>query len=61
MNQVAEGVKTARVVLEIAEHYGVDMPITAEVASVVGSGRSAAEAYSGLLNRRVGHEVEYGG
>ena len=61
MNQVAEGVKTARVVLEIAEHHGVDMPITAEVASVVGSGRSAAEAYSGLLKRQVGREVEYGG
>ena len=45
---------------EIAEQYGVDMPITAAVAAVVDNGRTAAEAYKGLLEREVGHEVEYG-
>ena len=60
MDQVAEGVKTARVVLEIAEQYGVEMPIASEVAAVVERGRSAAEAYRGLLERNVGHEVTYG-
>ena len=51
MNQVAEGVKTARVVVELAEQYQVAMPIAAEVDAVVNEGRSAEEAFRGL--RRV--------
>jgi glycerol-3-phosphate dehydrogenase (NAD(P)+) len=51
MNQVAEGVKTARVVVELAEQYGVAMPIAAEVDAVVNEGRTAEEAFRGL--RRV--------
>ena len=51
MNQVAEGVKTARVVVELAEQYEVAMPIAAEVDAVVNEGRSAEEAFRGL--RRV--------
>jgi glycerol-3-phosphate dehydrogenase (NAD(P)+) len=56
MNQVAEGVKSARVVLELAEQYGVDMPITAQVASVVGGTAPAENAYRGLLKRTVSSE-----
>jgi glycerol-3-phosphate dehydrogenase (NAD(P)+) len=56
MNQVAEGVKSCRTVLELAEENGVDMPITAEVVAVVHGGRSAADAYRGLLRREVQHE-----
>jgi glycerol-3-phosphate dehydrogenase (NAD(P)+) len=56
MNQVAEGVKSARVVLELAEQYGVDMPITAQVASVVGGTAPAESAYRGLLKRTVSSE-----
>jgi glycerol-3-phosphate dehydrogenase (NAD(P)+) len=51
MNQVAEGVGTTRVVSELARHYGVDMPICAEMDAVVNQGRSAQEAYRGLLRR----------
>ena len=51
MNQVAEGVKSARVVVELAEKYGVAMPIAIEVDAVVNDGRSAEEAFRGL--RRV--------
>src|SRR3546814_6024687 len=39
MNMVAEGVKTSAVVLELAEQYGVDMPIASSVHSVVPEGR----------------------
>lgn len=51
MNQVAEGVKSTRVVMALARQYGVDMPICAEMDAVVNSGRSAQEAYRGLLRR----------
>ena len=56
MNQVAEGVKSCRTVLELAEEHGVDMPITAEVVGVVHGGRGAIDAYRGLLARKATHE-----
>jgi glycerol-3-phosphate dehydrogenase (NAD(P)+) len=56
MNQVAEGVKSCRTVLELAEENGVDMPIAAEVVGVVHGGRSAIDAYRGLLSRKATHE-----
>ena len=56
MNQVAEGVKSCRTVLEVATEHGVDMPIASEVVAVVHEGRTAAEAYRGLLKRQVAHE-----
>lgn len=56
MDQVAEGVKTARVVLELAAEHGVDMPITAEVAGVCDGGATAIDAYRGLLRREVTSE-----
>ena len=60
MNMVAEGVKTSKVVMEIAEERGVDMPIASEVRAVCHEGRVAAEAYAGLLRRGAGREVDYG-
>lgn len=51
MNQVAEGVKACRVAAELGEEYAVDMPIAEEVVAVCHEGRSAAEAYRGLLRR----------
>ncbi len=56
MDQVAEGVKSAKVVLELAEQYGVDMPITAEVAGVCAGAAPAESAYRGLLKRTVASE-----
>ncbi len=48
MDQVAEGIKSARVVMELAAEYGVEMPIAAEVDAVVNDGRHPRDAYSGL-------------
>ncbi len=56
MNQVAEGVKSARVVMELAEEYGIEMPISWEVDAVISTGRTAADAYQGLLQRKPGRE-----
>ena len=56
MSMVAEGVKTSKVVAELADQHGVDMPIASEVHAVVHQGRSAADAYRGLLRRASGPE-----
>jgi glycerol-3-phosphate dehydrogenase (NAD(P)+) len=58
MSQVAEGVKTSRVVIELGEKYGVDLPISREVYGVVHEGRTAQEAYRGLTRRPAGSEHE---
>ncbi|WP_370323920.1 NAD(P)H-dependent glycerol-3-phosphate dehydrogenase [Euzebya sp.] len=60
LGQVAEGVKTARSVVELAAEHGVDVPICAEVDAVVNEGRTPAEAYRGLLRIQPGHEHEAG-
>jgi glycerol-3-phosphate dehydrogenase (NAD(P)+) len=57
MHMVAEGVKTARVVMELADEYGIEMPIAEQVYAVCHEGRSAAEAYRGLLRRESRHEM----
>jgi len=57
MNMVAEGVKTSSVVMELAEEHGVEMPIAEEVYAVLNEGRSAAQAYKGLLGRRTRTEM----
>jgi glycerol-3-phosphate dehydrogenase (NAD(P)+) len=57
MNMVAEGIKTSAVTVELADRYGVDMPIAREVYAVVHEGRSAAEAYRGLLCRELRSEA----
>ena len=58
MNQVAEGVKAVPVVHDLAELYGVDMPIVAEMYEVIAHGASAESAYRGLLQRKPGREVD---
>ncbi len=60
MNQVAEGVKAVPVVYELAEQYGVELPIVSEMYEVIVRGASAADAYRGLLMRKPGREVDYG-
>lgn len=57
MNQVAEGVKAASVVMGLARRAGVEMPIAREVDAVINHGASASEAYRGLLRTVPGHEV----
>jgi glycerol-3-phosphate dehydrogenase (NAD(P)+) len=58
MTQVAEGVKTARSVVELAEEHGVHAPIACEVDGVVNEGRTPAEAYRGLRKLSAGSEYE---
>ena len=58
MNMVAEGVKTSKVVMELSDELGIDMPIASEVYGVCHGGRTAAEAYSGLLRRGTGREMD---
>jgi glycerol-3-phosphate dehydrogenase (NAD(P)+) len=60
MNQVAEGVKSCRTVLELAEEHGVEMPIAAEVVGVVHEGRTAFDAFRGLVSRKATHERQPG-
>jgi glycerol-3-phosphate dehydrogenase (NAD(P)+) len=58
MNQIAEGVKTTAVAMELAERYSIDLPIAREVYGVLYEGRTAEEAYRGLTRRNPGSESE---
>jgi glycerol-3-phosphate dehydrogenase (NAD(P)+) len=49
MNMVAEGIKSSRVVMELADEHGVEMPIAREVFGVCHEGRTPREAFRGLL------------
>jgi glycerol-3-phosphate dehydrogenase (NAD(P)+) len=60
MRQVAEGVKSAKTVLQLGEEYDVEMPIATEVNGVVNEGRTAQEAFRGLLRRAAGAEADPG-
>lgn len=60
MRQVAEGVKSARTVLKLGEAHGVEMPIASEVNGVINEGRTAQEAFRGLLKRAAGSEADPG-
>jgi glycerol-3-phosphate dehydrogenase (NAD(P)+) len=60
MHMVAEGVKTSRVVMELAERHGIEMPIAREVYGAVYEGKTARQAYRGLIRRRPGSEQEPG-
>lgn len=51
LGHVAEGVNTARAVLQQAERLQVDMPITAAVCKMLFEDQPAAEAIAGLMGR----------
>jgi hypothetical protein len=61
MNQVAEGVKAASVIMEFALNYGLSMPIAREVDAVINHGATPKGAYRGLAAERPGHEVHGAG
>ncbi len=61
MNQVAEGVKAASVVMEFADKYGLNMPIAREVDAVINHGSTVEQAYRGLTAEAPGHEVHGSG
>ncbi|MGV3469962.1 NAD(P)H-dependent glycerol-3-phosphate dehydrogenase [Limnobacter sp.] len=56
LGQVAEGVKCAPVVKQLAAELGVDMPITAAVNSVLFEGLSPGEGVMRLLSREARSE-----
>ena len=58
MNQVAEGVATTPVLVELADQLGLPVPIAGEVLGVVRDGRTVQDAYRGLLRSTPGHEVD---
>jgi glycerol-3-phosphate dehydrogenase (NAD(P)+) len=60
MNEVAEGVKTAKVVMELADDYNVDMPISREVYKVLYEGNTVYDAFKGLVKLESGSEGEPG-
>ena len=60
MHMVAEGVKTSRVVIELAAKYTVEMPICREVYRVVHEGSTPTQAYRGLLHVAPGSELDPG-
>jgi glycerol-3-phosphate dehydrogenase (NAD(P)+) len=57
LGQVAEGVKSAPIVAALGREHGVELPICEEVRAVVEDGRSAEDAYRGLLRRPQQGEV----
>lgn len=57
MNQVAEGVKSCRLVQAKAAEFGIEAPIVDEVVEVCHHGRTAEDAYHGLLGRSLRHEL----
>ncbi len=60
MYMVAEGVKSAPTVMALADEYGVEMPIAAEVFEVVQERRGARKAFRGLLRSSAGAESDPG-
>jgi glycerol-3-phosphate dehydrogenase (NAD(P)+) len=60
MTMVAEGVKTAGLVMELAERYGVELPICSRINGVVSGKLTVLDAYEGLMMTAPGHEAEPG-
>lgn len=60
MNQVAEGVNSSKIVKELAEEHGIEMPIAEEVFKVCHQGSTAKRAFRGLLRTHTGSEAEPG-
>lgn len=60
MFMVAEGVKSAPSVIQLAHDHGVAMPIAEEVYKVVKGESTAKEAFRGLLRAKVGEESQPG-
>ncbi|MDT4938381.1 MAG: glycerol-3-phosphate dehydrogenase [Pseudonocardiales bacterium] len=58
MTQVAEGVKTTPVAIELADKCGVGLPIACEVNSVLSGVATVHDAYRGLLRAPAGHETK---
>lgn len=58
MHMVAEGVKTARPLLDLAASFGIEMPIGEQVAEVLEGAQTPADAISALMMRSAKAEFE---
>jgi glycerol-3-phosphate dehydrogenase (NAD(P)+) len=58
MGMVVEGVRTTKAVHELAAHYGVEMPITEQLFSVLFEGKPPEQAVGDLMGRVRRHEIE---
>ncbi len=56
MNEVAEGINTARAVKKLADRAGLEMPITNEVNAVLYDGKPARDAVAELMSRPLREE-----
>ncbi len=54
---VAEGIKTTAVALELAERYGVELPVARQMHGVLHLGRSPQDAVRELMNRSLRSEL----
>ena len=59
MTMVAEGVRTSKSVVALAEKYSVEMPICTEVFKVLFEGKEAKAAMEDLMGREIKPEVWY--
>ena len=57
LNEVAEGIKTARAVKKLAVRAGLEMPITNEVNAVLYDGKPARDAVAELMSRPLREEI----
>jgi glycerol-3-phosphate dehydrogenase (NAD(P)+) len=57
LNMVAEGVKTAPVVLELARRHGVEVPIAEQVVAVLEGRTAAREVIPALMRRQARPEL----
>ena len=60
MHMVAEGVKSAPTIIELAREHGLSMPICEDVYKVVTGASNARGVYRGLLRTSAGAESEPG-
>jgi glycerol-3-phosphate dehydrogenase (NAD(P)+) len=57
MNEVAEGINTARAVKKLADRAALEMPITNEVNAVLYDGKPARDAVAELMSRPLREEL----
>ncbi|HEV8429379.1 MAG TPA: NAD(P)H-dependent glycerol-3-phosphate dehydrogenase [Pyrinomonadaceae bacterium] len=57
LNQVAEGINTARAVKKLADRAGLELPITNEVNAVLYEGKPARDAVAELMSRPLREEI----
>ena len=57
MNEVAEGINTARAVKKLADRAGIELPITNEVNAVLYHSKPASDAVAELMSRPLREEI----